>query len=106
VAQSGAEHEGTCDVHIEGKLSAQVTSSDALKNVPFYVVATTPDEDVIQFAANDDYSTVYAKPLPDHALAMLHVPKTEISSVPIGTYTLKENVPHMPLVRCNSFVDL
>ncbi|KAI2508170.1 hypothetical protein MHU86_6221 [Fragilaria crotonensis] len=98
VAQAGAEHEGTSDVHIEGKLSAQVTSSDALKNVPFYVVATTPDNDMVQFTANDEYSTVSAKPLPEHALAMLHVPKTEITSVPIGTYSLREQVPHMPLL--------
>lgn len=99
VAQSGDDHEGTSDVYIEGKLTAQVTSSDALKNIPFYVVATTAANDSIHFAANEAYSSVSAKPLPQHALSLIHVPKTEISSVPIGTYSLTELVQHMPLVR-------
>lgn len=99
VAQAQTGDEGICAVYIEGKLSAQVTSSDAMKNLPFCVVATTPEEDHVQFKPNETYSSVSSRPLPQHALALIHVPKTEIAAVPIGTYSLTEQVAHMPLVR-------
>lgn len=98
VAQIGGEFEGISEVHIEGKLSAQVTSTDAIKHLPFCVIATTPDDDHIQFKVNEMYSSVSSRPLPPNALALIHVPKTEILAVPIGTYSLSEVVPHMPLV--------
>lgn len=98
VAQAQTGDEGICAVYIEGKLSAQVTSSDAMKNLPFCVVATTPEEDHVQFKPNETYSSVSSRPLPQHALALIHVPKTEIAAVPIGTYSLTEQVAHMPLL--------
>ena len=101
VAQIGGEFEGISEVHIEGKLSAQVTSTDAIKHLPFCVIATTPDDDHIQFKVNEEYSSVSSRPLPQNALALIHVPKTEIVAVPIGTYSLTEVVPHMPLVSEN-----
>jgi hypothetical protein len=98
VAQIGGEFEGISEVHIEGRLSAQVTSTDAIKHLPFCVIATTPDDDHIQFKVNEAFSSVSSRPLPQNALALIHVPKTEILAVPIGTYSLSEVVPHMPLV--------
>ena len=96
-----SELEGTSDVYVEGNVSAQVTSSDALKNIPFCLLATTPDDDPIKYQPNQEFS--YSLPagsdaLLPHAVALIKIPKAEIAAVPIGKYSISEVVPHMPLV--------
>jgi hypothetical protein len=75
-----------------------VTSSDAMKNSPFCLVASNPAEDRIQFTANKEYASVSSRPLPRDGVSLIHVPKTEVTAVPIGSYSVTENVRHMPLV--------
>lgn len=91
----------TCDFFFLSSVmnhQAQVTSSDAMKNAPFCLVASTAAEDHIQFTPNPEYSSISSRPLPRDALSLIHIPKTDVTAVPIGSYSVTENVRHMPLV--------
>jgi len=101
LAKFGVENEGASEVHIEGKLHAQIQSSDALKNVPFALVASTLKGGRIQFSPNTDYVLEPSRPsqsIPAQTLHIVNIPKLEIGSVPLGSYVFSEQVRHMPLL--------
>jgi len=98
VASSEEGEGGSSHVQIEGKISAQVTSSDARKNVPFCLIATNLAEDNIRFLPNEKYVVDTTRSLPKHAMSLIHIPKNEYAAVTIGSYSLIEAVQHMPLL--------
>jgi hypothetical protein len=99
VALNNDELEGSSEVYVEGNLSAQVVSSDATKNVSFCVTATTPAGTCqIKFQPNGKYTELSPHHMPTQSMIVVDIPKSELISVPIGTYSLKEKVTYMPLV--------
>mmetsp|Transcript_22584 Transcript_22584/g.33354 ORF Transcript_22584/g.33354 Transcript_22584/m.33354 type:complete len:307 (+) Transcript_22584:58-978(+) len=98
LASNSPGEEGASSVHIEGKLAAQVTSSDAMRNVPFCLVAANSTNEDIKFVPNDNYAVKSSSQLPNHAMSLFQIPKTEYGAVTIGSYSLTETVQHMPLL--------
>lgn len=98
LASSSPGEEGASSVHVEGKLAAQVTSSDATRNVPFCLAAANSTDDDIKFVPNGNYSVKSSSQLPKHAMSLFQIPKTEYGAATIGSYSLTETVQHMPLL--------
>ena len=81
-------------------------SSDAKKNVPFVVAGEDAQGRPVQLLVNREY---LAEPdsaslaFPPQIQSLIQIPKSEISSVGVGTYAVSELVQHMPLVsaRCS-----
>mmetsp|Transcript_697 Transcript_697/g.970 ORF Transcript_697/g.970 Transcript_697/m.970 type:complete len:357 (-) Transcript_697:115-1185(-) len=91
-----AENEGASEVCSEGTLQVQVRSSDANKNVPFVLIPAALSGSKIDFKANDEFTRKPKKiGLPFH---VVDVPKPIMTPVSIGTYSLTEQVRHMPLL--------
>lgn len=101
VANVGVENEGSSEVNVEGKLYCQIQSSDALKNSPFALVATTLQGGRVQFRPNDDFvkePSSALQSIPAHSVHIVNIPKLEIGSVHLGSYVFAENVRHMPVL--------
>jgi hypothetical protein len=98
-ALNDEELEGSSEIFVEGSLSAQVTSSDATNNVPFCLTATTSGgASHIKFQPNGTYSQLSPQHTPTNTMAIVDIPKSELTFVPIGTYSLTEKILYMPLV--------
>ena len=101
-------------------LQAQVTSSNALKNSPFVLVGTGQPGTQLKYTPNHVYSKLYGgggddadgvgggkdetspasgKNAPSSSLVnVVKIPKSILTFVKIGTYTITEDIDHMPLV--------
>jgi len=82
----------SCDVNIEGKVSAFVQSSDATRNVPFQLVlrdSSSSSSSSAQISINKAFVDDSYK---------VSIPKTSIGNVPIASYTCTANVQNMPVL--------
>lgn len=100
MAKSGLEHDdGTSDVSVEGTVYAQVQSSDAMKNIPFRLSATTSDGHTLPFQGNRDFiSSPASPPATPSASHLVQINKSEVTSVDVGKYSVTEEVQYMPLL--------
>lgn len=101
VAHSSDEIEGCSDVQIEGTVLAQVVSSDALKNVPFFLISSTDNQKAVEFLPNKKY----AKKLLDgndaksrSNISIVDIPKETLGFVNVGNYRISQSLDHMPLM--------
>ena len=91
------------------KLQAQVQSSDALKNVPFVLSGTTSQGESVVFQGNREIVSTVQRPAalpssssssssshPQHYL--VQIDKSVLNSIAIGSYSILEEIQHMPLV--------
>ena len=90
----GKDGMDSCDVNIEGKVSALVQSSDATRNVPFQLVlrdssSSSRRSSSTQISINKAFVDDTYK---------VSIPKTSIGNVPIASYTCTANVQNMPVV--------
>lgn len=88
--------EGSSEVSIEGRISAQVQCSDAKRNVPFRFEPERQNEPFIfqpslVFRPEKITSS-------DSSDNVVHIPKHEIGFVQIGSYSLTKVVQHMPIL--------
>jgi len=97
-ADLDGENEGCSTVFVEGIVFAQVTSSDALKNAPFILVASSSLGVDVKFKPNEEYAKKYSSAGQASQVNVIRVPKSSISFVDIGTYHVTETVPHMPML--------
>jgi hypothetical protein len=74
-----------------------VTCSDANQNAPFMLVGTGQNGSKMTFTPNDQFSKVYATK-DGSKVNVVKIPKSVIGFVPIGQYTMRETIAHMPLV--------
>lgn len=77
---------------------AQVTSSDALKNSPFILVASNPFGSELTFNANTTYVKSYSSQGSTAQVNVIKIPKSMVGFVTAGKYELTEKVIHMPMV--------
>jgi hypothetical protein len=82
---------------------AQVQSSDALKNVPFVLSGTSSQGESVVFQGNKEI--VSTLPLPSTSPSSSHpqhhlvqIDKSVLNSIAIGSYSISEEIQHMPLV--------
>ena len=80
-------------------VQAQVTSSDALKNSPWILVASSPSGSTVTFLANEDYVKTYPSTGQAPPVNVLKIPKTVVGFIEAGHYQVTEKMPHMPMVR-------
>lgn len=94
VANMGPDSEGASETLSEGTVYAQVQCSDALKNAPFaMVISTAITLQPPHFRPNPKFTTISPASAP-----LVQIPKHEIGYVPIGYYSVKEQVQHMPIL--------
>lgn len=98
VADPSEENEGSSDISVDGTVLAQVTSSDALKNSPFIMVATSPLGSAIIFLANDEYVKTYPSTGQSAPVHVIKIPKANVGFIEAGHYQVNERVPHMPML--------
>ena len=77
----------------------QVTSSDALKNSPCILVASSASGSAVTFLANEEYVKAYHSTGQAPPVNVLKIPKTVVGFIEAGRYQVNERVPHMPMVR-------
>ncbi len=93
-------------------IQAQVQSSDALKNSPFALEASTVQEWSGNLRLNmiDTFVTQPEGPtmqtIVSPSVHIVYVPKSEIASVTLGNYSMFEVIKHMPIVSCKIGLDL
>jgi hypothetical protein len=83
---------------------AQVQSSDALKNVPFVLSGTSSQGESVVFQGNKEIVSTLPLPStspspsshPQHHL--VQIDKSVLNSIAIGSYSISEEIQHMPLV--------
>ena len=75
-----------------------MTSSDALKNSPFILVASSPFGPEMTFHANSTYAKSYSSQGQKAQVNVMKIPKGMVGFVTAGKYQLKEKVTHMPMV--------
>lgn len=75
-----------------------MTSSDALKNSPFILLAVSPQDTEIVFTPNDEYAKSYSSDGKTAQVNVVKIPKGAIGFVSAGSYQLAEKVAHMPMV--------
>lgn len=98
IAAIGTQSEGSSDVTVEGTVLAQVTSSDALKNSPFILVASSSSGAKVGFSPNDTFAKSYASKGEATQVNVISVPKSAVGFVTAGRYKFGERVNHMPML--------
>mmetsp|Transcript_935 Transcript_935/g.1998 ORF Transcript_935/g.1998 Transcript_935/m.1998 type:complete len:319 (-) Transcript_935:395-1351(-) len=101
VSHISNDTDGSLSVQIEGTLLAQVVSSDALKNIPFFLVSSATNETSIDFTPNDTYTKVPGEPngeKPKVDANIVTIPKEILGFVKVGTYRISQSMEHMPLL--------
>ena len=76
---------------------AQVTCSDANQNAPFVLMGTGQSGSKMTFTPNDQFSKVYSTK-DGSKINVVKIPKNIVGFVPIGQYTMRETIEHMPLL--------
>eukprot|EP00532_Pseudo-nitzschia_australis_P004450 CAMPEP_0168183644 /NCGR_PEP_ID=MMETSP0139_2-20121125/12713_1 /TAXON_ID=44445 /ORGANISM="Pseudo-nitzschia australis, Strain 10249 10 AB" /LENGTH=326 /DNA_ID=CAMNT_0008105007 /DNA_START=121 /DNA_END=1101 /DNA_ORIENTATION=- len=95
------EREGESEVQIEGTLLAQVVSSDALKNIPFFLVSLIDNQNGFDFTPNDTYAKELGEPKGKNSKFDTHVvsiSKESLGFVNVGQYRIVQSMDHMPLL--------
>lgn len=95
------EIEGSTDVQIEGTVLAQVVSSDALKNIPFFLIPSTKNDESIEFTPNKPYAKKNSDKNGQESKAniyIVNVPKETLGFVNVGTYRVTQSMEHLPLL--------
>lgn len=101
VAHSNDEIEGCSDVQIEGTLMAQVVSSDALKNVPFFLLSSTDNQKDVEFLPNKNCAKSVLDSddtKPRANISIVEIPKETLGFVNVGNYRISQSLDHMPLM--------
>mmetsp|Transcript_24485 Transcript_24485/g.24731 ORF Transcript_24485/g.24731 Transcript_24485/m.24731 type:complete len:247 (-) Transcript_24485:1080-1820(-) len=101
VAHLSDNNEGISNAMIEGTVMAQVVSSDALKNVPFYLISSTDNQIAIDFSPNDKFTKIFIPDGKIHGIEknVVKIPKEILGFMTIGKYRISQSMAHMPLVR-------
>ena len=76
-----------------------MTSSDAMKNSPFILAASSAEGGTISFIPNDTFAKSYAKKGANDRINVIKIPKSLVGFVTVGKYKLSEDINHMPMVR-------
>jgi len=95
------ENEGSSDVQIEGTVMAQVVSSDALKNIPFFLLLSAEDQNAVEFLPNDSYARKILDANAEKSIAdinIVNIPKETLEFVNVGKYRISQSMEHMPLL--------
>lgn len=92
------ESEGASDIFVEGTVLAQVTSSDALKNSPFILVASSPTGIKVNFTPNETFAKSYASKGESNQVNVIKIPKSMVGFVTVGKFKFGEEVNHMPML--------
>ena len=74
-------------------LQAQVVSSDASKNIPFCLTASTDNQETVDIIPDG----IYAKK--DSDATTVNIPKETVEFVNLGTYRISQSMEQMTLVR-------
>jgi len=100
LAHLSDDNEGISNVTIEGTVLAQVVSSDALKNIPFYLIPSTDNQKVVNFTPNDTYTKKYISEAKSEKLErnIVRIPKDILGFVTVGKYRISQSMEHMPLL--------
>eukprot|EP00536_Pseudo-nitzschia_multiseries_P006514 jgi/Psemu1/324368/estExt_fgenesh1_pg.C_1390018 len=103
VAHISSDRDGVSDVQIEGTLLAQVVSSDALKNIPFFLESSIEptNETGFVFTPNDTYAKALGEPEGEKRkihTTVVTIPKEILGFVKVGTYRMSQSMEHMPLL--------
>lgn len=77
---------------------AHVTSSDAIKNAPFILVAKSTTGAQITFKPTEEYAMTYPGTGQTPQVNVIKIPKSVFEFVDVGSYQLTEKVAHLPLV--------
>ena len=81
---------------------AQVVSSDAMKNIPFFLVSSNDSHKALDFISNNTYAKKFHDPDDEKngiTTNVVNVPKEVLGFVTVGKYRLSQSMEHMPLVR-------
>mmetsp|Transcript_3027 Transcript_3027/g.3602 ORF Transcript_3027/g.3602 Transcript_3027/m.3602 type:complete len:382 (+) Transcript_3027:183-1328(+) len=100
VAHLSDNNEGISNAMIEGTVMAQVVSSDALKNVPFYLISSTDNQIAIDFSPNDKFTKIFIPDGKIHGIEknVVKIPKEILGFMTIGKYRISQSMAHMPLL--------
>lgn len=82
---------------------AQVTSSDALKNAPFILIAAGTSGAKLDFMPNETFTEMNGQKT---NVNVIKIPKSTIGFVTAGKYKITETIDHMPLVSIHRKKDL
>ena len=74
-------------------------SSDALKNVPFFLITSTDNQNDVDFTPNDTYAKKCTPRGKDIGMNVIKIPKDILGFVTVGKYRILQSMEHMPLVR-------
>lgn len=74
-------------------LQAQVVSSDASKNIPFCLTASSDNQETVDIIPDGTYAKK------DSDATTVNIPKETLEFVNLGTYRISQSMEHMPLVR-------
>jgi hypothetical protein len=77
---------------------AQVTSSDALKNSPFVLIAAATSGAKVEFVPNETFTKMYTTKAQKAKVKVIKIPKSTVGFVTAGKYKITETIDHMPLV--------
>mmetsp|Transcript_5053 Transcript_5053/g.12916 ORF Transcript_5053/g.12916 Transcript_5053/m.12916 type:complete len:326 (+) Transcript_5053:127-1104(+) len=92
---------GSSDVQIEGTVLAQVVSSDAKKNIPFFIIPSADDSEFIDFKPNKKYANKFTDEngrISKANISIVNIPKETFGFVDIGCYRVSQSMEHMPLL--------
>ena len=87
------------------RFQAQVVSSDALKNIPFFLIVSTDNQKAVavDFIPNKAYTKKYIYPEDGTKsridMNVVNIPKEILGFVKVGKYRISQSMEHMPLVR-------
>ena len=81
-----------------------MVSSDAMKNIPFFIIPSAEDNELTDFTPNKTYAKTYTDengriPKLHTHTSIVNVPKETLGFVKVGTYRVSQSIDHMPLVR-------
>jgi hypothetical protein len=77
---------------------AQVQSSDAWKNAPFILSGRSSQGEKVLFQGNSEIVSALPNASPSHPQHLVQIPKSVLNSIAIGSYSISEEIQHMPLV--------
>lgn len=98
IATMDPELEGASEILVQGGVMAQMTSSDAHKNLPWILDGKTKQEEEVDITPNVSYSKKWDARGQKNKVSVITIPKTTVGFVPIASYYFKETIDHMPLV--------
>mmetsp|Transcript_17075 Transcript_17075/g.39005 ORF Transcript_17075/g.39005 Transcript_17075/m.39005 type:complete len:338 (+) Transcript_17075:97-1110(+) len=101
IAHLSDRNQGSSEVQIMGTVMAQVVSSDAMKNIPFFLVSSNDSHKALDFISNNTYAKKFHDPDDEKngiTTNVVNVPKEVLGFVTVGKYRLSQSMEHMPLL--------